>query len=345
MRQLAYTRPGIALLQREEPEITSPTDVKIRIHYASLCGTDLHIAQGHFDRLLPEDGPAWLGHEASGVVEALGASATAKGLSVGDPVTFYFNRYCGSCLECRTGNEQFCTSVTATLTFMSDVVVLDEQQVFALPDTLPLDHAALVEPVSVALRGIDLCRISAGDRVAVFGGGGIGQIAASLARRSGAATVALFEPVAAKRDLALRRGADDAIDPVSDDIDARTAALTNGRGFDVVIEASGAGAACEAAFRVAARGATVEFLATYRPDYVFPLAMGDAFIREITLITGVYQSPYVIPRAIALAPLLALGDLVTLFPPEEAAAAFEAQGDGDAIKAVFDFTQKGKVTS
>lgn len=341
MRQLAYTRPGLSLLEREEPSILKPTDVKVRIHFSSLCGTDLHIVQGHFDRLFEGDAPVWLGHEASGVVEELGPSATAKGLAVGDPVTFYFNRYCGSCLECRSGNEQFCTSVDATLTFMSDAVVLDEQQVFALPEGLPLVQAALVEPVSVALRGVDLCRIEAGDRVAVFGGGGIGQLAASLARRSGAATVVLFEPVAEKRELAVRRGADAAFDPIEDDVDEVVARFTGGRGFDVVIEASGAGPACETAFAIAARGGTVEFLATYRPDYVFPLAMGDAFLHEITLITGVYQSPYALPRAIALAPLLDLGDLITVFAPEEAARAFEAQSQGSAIKAVFDFTREG----
>jgi threonine dehydrogenase-like Zn-dependent dehydrogenase len=340
MRQLAYTRPGLGLLEREEPAIVSPTGVKIRIAFASLCGTDLHIVRGDFDRLFGDSPEVLLGHEASGVVEELGPSATAKGLSIGDRVTFYFNRYCGSCVECRSGREQFCTSVEATQSFMSDVVVLEEQQVFRLPDDLTLAEAALVEPVSVALRGVDLCRIEPGATVAVFGGGGIGQIVASLASRSGASRVVMLEPVEEKRRLALRRGATSAIDPTLPDAEAHAIEVTGGRGFDVVIEASGAPAACAAAMRIAARGATVEFLATYRPDYVFELPMADAFLREITLITGVYQSPYAFPRSIALAPMLELDELISVFAPEEAEAAFDAQRTGEAVKAVFDFTKK-----
>ena len=340
MRQLTYTRPGVALREVEDPGDATGSSVKIAIAYASLCGTDLHILRGDFDPLLG-DAPSYpLGHEASGTVLELGPDATAKGLSVGDPVTFYFNRYCGACHYCRTGREQFCTSVVATMSFMSDSVILDEQQVFPLPSGMSLAVASLIEPVSVALRGIDLCRIHAGASVAVSGGGGIGQIVARLAQLSGASHVTMIEPVAEKRELARRRGVSQTIDPSGEDVAARAAEITNGLGFDVVIEASGSPRACATAVQVAGRGATVEFLATYSPDYTFELPMGDAFVREITLITGVYQSPYLFPRSIAIAPSLDLEDLISLFAPEDFADGFAAQGDGRSVKTVFDFTTK-----
>ena len=149
MRSLHYTRPGLDLLDVPEPELESPTGVKIEIAYASLCGTDLHILSGDFDAILGDAPLVPLGHEASGTVLELGPAATAKGLRVGDPVTFYFNRYCGACHYCRTGREQFCTDVVATMNFMSDVVVLDEQQVFPLPAESDLLAASLIEPASV----------------------------------------------------------------------------------------------------------------------------------------------------------------------------------------------------
>lgn len=338
MRQLQYTRPGLALVDQAEPQIVSPTEVKVRVAYASLCGTDLHILRGDFDDLLGSEGSSPLGHEAAGTVVEVGTDATSKGLRVGDRVTFYFNRYCGSCHYCRAGKEQFCTAVVATMSFMSDLVVLDEQQVFPLPETIGLSEAALLEPVTVALRGVDLAGIRPGSTVAVSGGGGIGQIVSSLARLSGATSLTMIEPIADKRELALRRGAVHAIDPLTEDVEQRADAITNGLGFDVVIEASGAPQACQSAMRIAGRGARVEFLATYSPAYTFELPMGDAFLREITLVTGVYQSPYLFPRAIALAGSLALEELVTVFLPEEFEAGFAAQREGKSVKTVFEFT-------
>jgi (R,R)-butanediol dehydrogenase/meso-butanediol dehydrogenase/diacetyl reductase/L-iditol 2-dehydrogenase len=134
------------------------------------------------------------------------------------------------------------------------------------------------------------------------------------------------------------RGADLVADPLTEDVAALTADLTGGRGFDVVIETSGSAAACVTAMDIAARGATVEFLATYAPTATYTLPLGNAFMREITLVTGVFQSPYMFPRAVALSGRLDLEALVTEFPAEDFEAAFEAQRTGTAIKSVLNFT-------
>ncbi|MFT3851839.1 MAG: alcohol dehydrogenase catalytic domain-containing protein [Ilumatobacteraceae bacterium] len=337
MRQIFYTRPGLTLDDVPEPTLRSPSDVKIAVAAASLCGSDLHMLRGDFDDLFGNARRVPLGHEASGTVVEVGPAATAKGLQPGDAVTFYFNRYCGACRACRSGREQFCSAVRATTSFMSDVVVLDEQQVFALPRGLTLQEAAVVEPVSVAMRGVDLCPIHPGTTVAVSGGGGIGQLAASLARLSGAVELTLIDPVAAKRDLAAARGAAHVVDPTAGDVVEQAMVITDGDGFDVVIETSGAPVACAAAMETATRGGTVELLATYAPGSTLEIPLGRAFLREITLVTGVYQAPYVFPRSLAIAPSLGLGELVTPFAPEQYAEGFAAQRDGDTVKTVFDF--------
>ena len=335
MRSLFYTKPGLALMDVPEPEVVGPHGVKIRLAYASLCGSDLHILRGDFDAMIPEALP--MGHEASGVVLEVGSDVPEGTIKPGDEVTFYFNRYCGACYYCRAGREQFCTNIQAAFGFMTDVIVLDEQQVFVLPKGSSLVAAALIEPTTVALRGLDLTRMVSGNTVAVSGGGGIGQIVASLALHSGASEVTLIEPVETKRAIATSRGVKHVIDPMTEDVAARSQEITSGRGFDIVIETSGVPAACTTAMNIAGRGATVEFLATYAPTATYPVELGTAFMREITLVTGVFQSPYMFPRAIALFEQLQLEELVTLFTPEQFQEGFDAQQKGVSVKTVFNF--------
>ncbi len=337
MRQIRYTKPGIALMEAPEPELAAPTDVKIKVAYASLCGSDLHILRGDFDAFLTPELCA-IGHEAAGTIVDVGTAAGEHGLSIGDTVTFYFNRFCAACRYCRNGQEQFCSQVRISTGFMSDYVVLDERQVYRLQAGVNLADAALIEPMTVAMRGIDLCRIRPGMTVAVFGGGGIGQLAARLAQLSGAAALTLIEPTAAKRAVAAAGGANHVLDPATDDIAGACAEITGGIGFDVVIDTSGAPSACRTAMDIVGRGGLVEFLGTYPPAFVLDVPMGLAFMREVTVVTGVFQSPYMFPRGIELHARLGLSDLVTGYLPADCAGAVDDQRSGDTVKALFDFS-------
>ena len=98
MKSVCYVKPGVAYVEMPEPQIVNADDVKIKIAYSSICGSDLHIMSGIFDDYLPAAYP--LGHEASGVITELGPGATVKGLKVGDRVTYYYNHYCGQCYYC-----------------------------------------------------------------------------------------------------------------------------------------------------------------------------------------------------------------------------------------------------
>ena len=111
----------------------------------------------------------------------LGKNATSKGLKVGDKVALYYNCYCGKCHFCNIGKQHLCENIDVTLGFMSDYVVVDEQQVYKLPEDMDMKKAALTEPVSICLHGVDMCRIKPGDTVAVSGGGGIGNLTMQLA--------------------------------------------------------------------------------------------------------------------------------------------------------------------
>ena len=97
MKAIAYTMPGIKLIDIPEPQITSEGQVKVKVHYASICGSDIHTvkgeADGHFQELGFKPGqPIVIGHEASGEIVEVAEGENAKGFKVGDKVTFYYNQ-------------------------------------------------------------------------------------------------------------------------------------------------------------------------------------------------------------------------------------------------------------
>lgn len=337
MKAISYAMPGVKLVDIPEPQIVNPDDVKVRIAYASICGSDIHAVKGdaddHFAQL-PR--PIILGHEASGIVTEVGSGATTKGLKPGDRVTYYYNEYCGKCYFCRNGKEHFCTNVVTKDSAMCEYMVLNEQQVFKLPDDVDLRKACLIEPISVCLHGIDLAGIKVGDKVAISGGGGTGMIMLQLAKLSGAARLTLIEPVVSKHALARKLGAEHTIDPVDQDLSSECMRLTDDLGFDVVIETSGAFGACQPAYDILARGGLLEFFALY-PGMKYPLDLFDLWIREAR-ICGVYQSPYMFPRAIEAFKLIDLDAYVDcIFAPEDCEKAFEEQMTGEPVKVLFEF--------
>lgn len=299
-----------------------PEDVRIQVAYASICGSDPHLAEGFFGT----DVPIGLGHEISGIVAELGGVAAARsGLSVGDRVAGNFLRFCGSCGPCRDGRQQFCERMQDyNRPGMSSSVVWHESQVYRLPDGVSLKTGCLLEPVSVAVRIADKTRVRVGDRVLISGGGPIGQLAAQVMARYGATSLTMVEPIAARRELALRHGVRHAIDPVGEDLAARTAEITDGRGYDIVIDASGATRAVAGLLDLATGGGTVVYAAMYPHDFQMPLNLSAyLYLKELTL-TGSFVSPYAFPRAVQLLPQLELDEFTEgVFELEDAPRAFE----------------------
>lgn len=325
------TRGAIGVVDMPEQEL-GPEDVRIRVAYAAICGSDPHLAEGFFGT----DVPIGLGHELSGVVEALGEKATRNGLRVGDRVAGNFIRFCGTCDPCREGTQQFCVYMQEyNRPGMAETITWHESQVYRLPDEVSLLDGCLLEPTSVAVRIMDKTNIRIGDRVAICGGGPIGQLVLQLAKRGGATSLTLIEPIAERREMALRHGADHVIDPVGQDQAALAAELTGGRGYDVVIDASGSPRAVQGLLDLAAHSGTVVYGAMYPADYEMPLNLSDyLYLKELTL-TGVFVSPYAFPRALQLLPQLDLGDFTqAVFDLEDAAKAFEVHVSGKYPKVI-----------
>lgn len=325
------TRGTIGVVDFPDQDL-GPEDVRIRVAYSAICGSDPHLAEGFFGT----DVPIGLGHELSGVIEALGERAHRNGLKVGDRVAGNFLRFCGTCRPCQEGKQQFCENIQEyNRPGMAETVTWHESQVYRLPDDVSLLKGCLLEPTSVAVRIADKTRIRAGDRVAVCGGGPIGQLALQVIKMYGATSLTMIEPIAERREMALRHGAEHVIDPVTEDQLARAEEITGGRGYDVVIDASGSTRAVRGLLDLAAKGGTVVYGAMYPEDYELPLNLSDyLYLRELTL-TGLFVSPYAFPRALQILPHLDTDELTqAVFPLEQAAEAFEVHVSGAYPKVV-----------
>jgi threonine dehydrogenase-like Zn-dependent dehydrogenase len=331
MKAAVWKKKKVLELEDVPEQEVGPEDVKIKVEYTSICGSDPHIIDGKLPVSYP---PRIMGHEMSGTIIELGEQANTKGLKVGDRVTGNPVRYCGVCDYCRNGLEHYCLKLAEYFPpgTMAESVVWHEQQVFKLPESISFEEGCLTEPVSVCLRGIELADIKEGSTMAILGLGGIGQILLQLALLSGASKVVVADPVESKRNLALEMGADLAFDPLVEDMWATTMKVTNNRGFDTVIEASGNTDSAKSAIDMAGKAGTMIYFAVYPMNFELPIKPFDLYARELT-VRGVFMSPYLFPRTVALLPKLKLRPLITkIYPLDEVVEAFEEQRRGQNIK-------------
>ena len=301
-------------------------DVKIKVAYCSVCGSDPHLVENIFGWEVPFG----LGHEISGIVVELGKNATKKGLKVGDRVAGNFLHFCGTCYYCRNGQEQFCLHANDTnRPGMSEYVTWHESQVFKLPDEVSLKVGCLLEPVSVAVRMMDKINTKIGMRVAICGGGPIGLLGLQAIKMMGAVSLTLIEPIADRRELAKKYGADYVIDPMAQDVVKTGLEITDGLGYDVVIDCSGSVHAVKPLPELTAKGGQLIYAAMYPNDYEMPLNLYKyCYANELT-ITGLYVSPYAFPRASQIMSRFELTDFTTtVFDIDDCKAAFEAQVSG-----------------
>ncbi len=298
MRALVYNGPkDIRVEEVALPQI-GETDVLIKVKYCGVCGTDYHIYSGDGGAFAVTP-PLIMGHEFSGIIEKIGSKV--KRVKVGDLVTIDPNHMCGECYYCKNKMEQFCENVIGYGTTkdggFAQYCVVCEKQVFQYKEGMDALTASMTEPVSCCLHGIDLCNIKVGDEVLVIGGGPIGLIMLQLARIAGASKIILSEPIAGKRELGIRMGADLAIDPQKEDVQAILKA--NCKNIDVVIECVGNVNTIENAIQWAGKGATVMMFGLTGPETAINVKPDVVFKKELK-ITSSFINPYTFERSIAI---------------------------------------------
>jgi len=302
MKAIWWTGPDkIELLDVPVPE-TKPGMVKVKLAYAAICATDIHMVSMGAMNAACRDGGQPLGHEGSGEIVEMGPGAEKSGLKVGDKVVLFPVAACGVCENCKNGFRQYCTNAHMCHTYCQYAVV-PPSGVFKIPDNADLQKYALVEPANCVIRGMDLSPISHGQTVLVTGVGGIGSILLDMVVHSGAAKITAADVVPQKLENALAMGAQYTINAKTEDLVARGLEITGGKGFDHIFEVSGVPAAAPPCLDLVARCGTVTYFAVFPPSYELPVNLHDMFMKEARIQT-VFTNPDIMHRVINLMPRL-----------------------------------------
>ncbi len=236
-------------------------DLKLRVDYTGICGSDLHIFTVDPPMMKL---PAVLGHEFCAQVVEVGPGA--RGFEVGDRAVGLIYPSCGRCEYCIQGDFTLCdlraVATTERNGSFAEFISVPARQLFLVPPGTPTDEAAMIEPASVAVHAVRRSRLSVGERAVIFGGGPLGLLIMKLAQLGGADRVALVEPAEGRRQLARQYGADLVLDP-ADEIHGPIMDATDGRGADVVFEVSGSPMAFAQASRLVRKQGRLVIVAVY----------------------------------------------------------------------------------
>lgn len=242
--------------------------MKIDVAWCGICGTDLHEylegpifcpAPGHPHPLSHEESPVTLGHEFSGTVSGVGEGLTD--LAKGDNVVVEPYFVDGTCDMCQADSYHLCRQMgfiglSGGGGGLSEKIVVDQRWVHPIGD-IPLDEAALIEPLSVAHHAVARSGVKAGDTALVGGSGPIGLLTAAVLKGMGVTTI-ISELTQARKEKATSSGvADHVLDPSKEDVPARVRELTSGAGADVAFECAGVNAVLDTMLDAVRPGAVV----------------------------------------------------------------------------------------
>ena len=336
MRAATYVGDETFHIEDRPEQPPGPAEVRIDVAFVGICGTDLHIKHGAMDRRV--DIPAVIGHEMSGTIAALGDGT--DGWSIGDRVTVMPLRWCGDCPACVAGHRHICQNLVFvgidSAGAMQQSWTVSQDLLVRLPDGLALDHAALTEPIAVAVHDVRRSGVGPGDRALVVGGGPIGLLIAAVASAAGV-DVLISEPQPFRRAVAEGLGLA-TLDPLGGDADAAIETWTDGAGVDVAFEVSGTTPGLRfATHSVRVRGRLV-VVAIYNEPV--PVDLFRLFWRELEIVGARVYEREDFERAVGLVAngSIPATQLITAVEPlERTAAAFTAlESGGDVMKVLID---------
>jgi L-iditol 2-dehydrogenase len=301
MKALVHTRPLTFEMQQRDVPGFGPRDLLVRVKAVGICGSDVHGMTGQTGRRIP---PIVMGHEAAGLVEAVGGEV--KAYNKGDRITFDSTIYCNRCRYCLSGKPNLCSDRKVLGVScdeyrqdgaMADFVVVPEHIACRLPEGLAFEKAAMAEPVSIAVHAVERAGIHLGDTVVVIGCGIIGLLTIQAARLAGAGTVIAVDLVDYKLEEARRLGADHAVNSRNGDPVAAIRALTGGEGADASFEAVGFPPTVDLAVRAVRKGGRSVLIGNLTATLQFPLQV--VVQRELD-VRGTVASAGEYPASLAL---------------------------------------------
>lgn len=350
-------------LQIEQINIANPGphEVLIRTAACGLCHSDLHFIEGAY----PHPLPAIPGHEAAGIVEAVGSEV--RTVKVGDAVVTCLSAFCGHCEYCVTGRMSLClggetrrkpgeaprltrpdgsiVNQMLNLSAYAEMMLVHEHACVSINPDMPLDRASVIGCAVTTGAGtiFNACKVTPGETVAVIGCGGVGLATINAAKIAGAGRIIAADPIPEKRALAMKLGATDTIDALADDAAAQIQELSRG-GVDHAIEAVGRPASGELAVKSLKRGGTATILGMMPLSHQVGLSAMDLLSGKKLqgAIMGGNRFPVDIPRLVDfyMRGLLDLDSIISqTIPLESINEGFDQMKRGDAARSVIIFDQ------
>jgi (R,R)-butanediol dehydrogenase / meso-butanediol dehydrogenase / diacetyl reductase len=277
MRASAYQGAGRFTIGEVPVPAPGRAEALLRVRRVGICGTDLHIFQGHLDHRVPRGGV--IGHET---LAEVAEAPPVSGFRAGERVVVEPLRVCGTCRACRTGAAYLCYSLKVLGVDepggMQEYWAVATDRLLRVPAALTDDAAALIEPLAVATHDVRRAEVKSGDRVVVFGGGPIGALIAMVCRHRGAHVV-VSEINPYRVDMLTKLGLD-VVGP-GRDLGAFVNSWTEGDGADVVFEVTGNAAAVRAMTDLVRVQGAISMVAIHAEP--LPVDLYRFFARELTL--------------------------------------------------------------
>jgi L-iditol 2-dehydrogenase len=300
MKTAVMTGLGKVVIERCPIPEPGDDEVQVRLEYVGVCGSDLHYFEhGRIGQGNPVKPPFVLGHEPGGVVSKAGKAV--KNLKPGDRVALEPGKTCGKCEFCKTGRYNLCPDVVFFATppvdgVFSEYAVHPADLCFRLPDNVSTLAGALIEPLAVGFHAANQGGAHAGQKALVFGAGCIGLVSMMALKAEGVSAVYVADVMQNRLDKAAELGADGVINVKTGDIAAKTAEITGGAGFDLIIETAGTEASARQSIGLAKKGATI-VLVGYSASGEVTLPVSLALDKELTFKT-VFRYRHIYPMAI-----------------------------------------------
>lgn len=234
MRAAYYNKKHTFEVKEAESLTPGPGEVKVKVAYCGICGTDLHIFHGKMDqRVTP---PQVIGHEMSGTVTEIGSGV--KSVNIGDNVVVRPLNWCDECAACKAGHQHICMNLKFmgidSVGALQDAWVVKERVLHKIPGTMDMKYGSLIEPLAVACHDVHRAELKADENVVILGGGPIGLLIAMVARDAGANVV-----ISEVNDYRLKLAKElkfRTVNPLETDLVKEVEQWTNGTGADVVFE-------------------------------------------------------------------------------------------------------------
>ena len=256
MQQAIVVSPGKIEFRDIPIPQTQPDEVLIQVKRIGICGSDIHVYHG----LHPFTSyPIVQGHEVAGVIAEVGTQV--KGFARGDTVVFMPQVTCGECYPCCHGMYHICENLKVmgfqTNGAAQEYFPVRADRILKLPASMPLDHAALIEPISVAVHALSRFGSTTGLNVLVLGAGTIGNLVAQVAAANGAKRVVITDVSEYRLDKARQCGLMDAVNPIHEDLDNAILKAFGPDKADLIVECVGVQDTITQAIEHARKGSTI----------------------------------------------------------------------------------------